>query len=109
MHALPVCGTAALLHVMPCSPSLSGGVASPCICATHHGGASACWAATRTAGPGRHDAHTLSPHACAVFSSGVGTEVTMAVLAITLTPIVLEARKTLSGGKEDDFRALPFL
>ena len=34
----------------------------------------------------------------------------MAVLAITITPILLEARKTLSPGKEDsEFRALPFL
>ena len=48
-------------------------------------------------------------YACAVFSSGVGSEVTLAVLAITLTPIVLEARKTLGNGKDDEFRALPFL
>jgi hypothetical protein len=48
---------------------------------------------------------------CAVFSSGVGTEVTLAVIAITTIPIVLEARKQLSSGEKegDSFRALPFL
>lgn len=47
----------------------------------------------------------------AVFASKVGPEVTLAVIAITLTPIVLEARKQLSSGDKegDDFRALPFL
>ena len=49
----------------------------------------------------------------AVFSSGVGGEVTLAVLTITTIPIVLEARKALEkdrGEKEGDkFRALPFL
>jgi len=41
----------------------------------------------------------------------VGPEVTLAVIAITLTPILLEARKQLSSGDKegDDFRALPFL
>ena len=52
-------------------------------------------------------------HVCAVFSSGVSLEVTLAVLVITTIPIVLEARKSLEkerGKKEgDDFRALPFL
>ncbi len=51
--------------------------------------------------------------ACAVFSSGVSLEITLAVLVITTIPIVLEARKSLEkdrGKKEgDDFRALPFL
>ena len=60
----------------------------------------------------RH-ALTHVSHACAVFSSGVSLEVTLAVLVITTIPIVLEARKTLEkerGKKEgDDFRALPFL
>ena len=51
--------------------------------------------------------------ACAVFTSGVSLEVTLAVLTITTIPIVLEARKSLEkdrGEKEgDSFRALPFL
>ena len=48
---------------------------------------------------------------CAVFSSGVALEVTLAVIAITVTPILLEARKQLSSGDKegDNFRALPFL
>ena len=50
---------------------------------------------------------------CAVFTSGVSAEITLAVLTVTTIPIVLEARKSLEkdrGEKEgDNFRALPFL
>ncbi len=42
----------------------------------------------------------------------VGTEVTLAVVAITLTPIIYEARRSLGGetkGGKDGFRPIPFL
>ncbi len=41
----------------------------------------------------------------------VGAEVTMAVVAITLTPIIYEARKSLLGDRKDKdgFRPIPFL
>ena len=42
----------------------------------------------------------------------VGGEVTLAVIAITLTPIIYEARKSLGGettDKKDGFRPIPFL
>lgn len=41
----------------------------------------------------------------------VGGEVTLAVIAITLTPIIYEARKSLLGDKKDKdgFRPIPFL
>lgn len=56
---------------------------------------------------------TVRMRACAVFSSGVASEVLLAVLVITITPIVLEARKSLEKDRPkkegDEFRALPFL
>ena len=47
------------------------------------------------------------PHAHAQ----VGGEVTLAVIAITLTPIIYEARKSLLGDRKDKdgFRPIPFL
>ena len=46
-------------------------------------------------------------------SAQVGTEVTLAVIAITLTPIIYEARRSLGGEtsqeKKDGFRPIPFL
>ncbi|CAL8470956.1 g10498 [Coccomyxa elongata] len=55
--------------------------------------------------------HIADPTHNNIFSSGVATEVTLAVIAITVTPILLEARKQLSSGEKegDNFRALPFL
>ena len=42
----------------------------------------------------------------------VGGEVTLAVVAITVLPIIYEARRSLTGEKADDkngFRPIPFL
>lgn len=40
--------------------------------------------------------------------SAVGLEATVAVVALSITPMLIEARKTLGKGSEDEFRAIPW-
>jgi len=56
--------------------------------------------------------HIADPVRNNIFSSKVGGEVTLAVVAITVLPIIYEARRSLTGEKADDkngFRPIPFL
>ena len=42
-----------------------------------------------------------------IFTSSVGLEATIGVIALSITPLLIEAKKTLSPGK-DHFRAIPW-
>jgi len=51
--------------------------------------------------------HLEDPGHNNIFTSSVGLEATVGVIALSIAPIVIEAKKTLSPG-EDKFRPLPF-
>jgi len=52
--------------------------------------------------------HIEDPRNENIFTSGVGLETTFAVVALSITPIILEAKKSLSDGEEDIFRPIPW-
>jgi len=43
-----------------------------------------------------------------VYTSKVGPEVTVAIVAACIWPFFTEAKKALAGSEEDEFRALPW-
>merc|ERR1712070_1248264 len=52
--------------------------------------------------------HIEDPRNENIFTSSVGLETTCAVVALSITPIILEAKKSLSDGREDIFRPIPW-
>ena len=46
--------------------------------------------------------------ASVVYTSPVGGEVTVAVIALVIWPFFTEAKKALGGPQDDEFRALPW-
>lgn len=48
-----------------------------------------------------------APVCCAVYTSSVGNEFTLAVIALSVLPIIIEARKALDPS-EDEFEAIPW-
>jgi hypothetical protein len=53
-------------------------------------------------------AHIADPGHVNIYTSKVGPEATAAVIALALTPIVIEAKKSLDGGEEDPFNPIPW-
>jgi hypothetical protein len=52
--------------------------------------------------------HIADPRNENIFTSSVGLETTCAVVALSITPIIIEAKKSLSDGQEDVFRPIPW-
>jgi len=53
-------------------------------------------------------AHLADPGHVNIFTSSVGTEATVAVVALSIAPMLIEAKKTLGGTAEDKFRPIPW-
>merc|ERR1711998_305205 len=51
--------------------------------------------------------HLEDPRNENIFTSSVGTETTCAVVVLSIAPIIIEAKKSLSDGQEDIFRPIP--
>eukprot|EP01025_Chloroclados_australasicus_P053863 TRINITY_DN6373_c0_g1_i4.p1 TRINITY_DN6373_c0_g1~~TRINITY_DN6373_c0_g1_i4.p1 ORF type:complete len:239 (+),score=40.53 TRINITY_DN6373_c0_g1_i4:174-890(+) len=52
--------------------------------------------------------HIADPGHNNAFTSKVGPELTAAVIALAITPIVIEAKNSLSGGEDEEFNPIPF-
>lgn len=52
--------------------------------------------------------HLSDPNHNNAYTSKVGPELTMAVIALSIAPIVIEARKSLSDGEEEEFNPIPW-
>ena len=53
-------------------------------------------------------AHVDDPGHVNIFTSKVGPEATVAVIALSLAPIIIEAKKALDGGEEEEFKPIPW-
>lgn len=53
--------------------------------------------------------HLADPNHVNAYTSPVGPELTLAVIALSIAPIVIEARKSLSdGAEEEEFNPIPW-
>lgn len=52
--------------------------------------------------------HLESPGKVNIYTSPVGGEVTLAIVALSLLPIVIEAKNSLDDGTEEEFNPFPF-
>merc|ERR1711904_255435 len=52
--------------------------------------------------------HIEDPRNENIFTSSVGLETTCAVVVLSITPIIIEAKKSLTGDEEDIFRPIPW-
>mmetsp|Transcript_1692 Transcript_1692/g.3872 ORF Transcript_1692/g.3872 Transcript_1692/m.3872 type:complete len:89 (-) Transcript_1692:146-412(-) len=53
-------------------------------------------------------AHLADPAGVNIYTSPVGFEVTLAVVAACVAPTIIEAFKTLGDGEDDEFRPIPW-
>jgi Chlorophyll A-B binding protein len=53
-------------------------------------------------------AHIADPTHANVYTSKVAPEFTFAVVCLTLAPMVIEARKSVAGSDEDQFKPIPW-
>lgn len=53
--------------------------------------------------------HLEDPGHNNIFTSAVGPEATVGVIALAVAPFLLQARKVVGGGKEEEFRPIPFV
>jgi len=52
--------------------------------------------------------HVQDPQNNNIFTSSVGLETTVAVVVLSITPMIIETKKSLSGSEEDMFRPIPW-
>lgn len=52
--------------------------------------------------------HLADPAHNNIFTSSVGNEALVAVIALSIAPIIIEAKNSLSGTDEDEFRPIPW-
>jgi hypothetical protein len=52
--------------------------------------------------------HLADPNHNNAYTSKVGPELTIAVIALAITPIVIEARKSLTDGDDEEFKPIPW-
>ena len=53
-------------------------------------------------------AHIADPGKVNIFTSKVGPEATLAVVAACIIPIVIEAKNSLNAGDDEEFEPFPF-
>jgi hypothetical protein len=53
-------------------------------------------------------AHLADPNHNNAFTSKIGPELTVAVVALAVAPMVVEARKALSDESEEEFKPIPW-
>jgi hypothetical protein len=52
--------------------------------------------------------HLEDPGHNNIFTSAVGHEATVAVVVLSLLPVLLEAKRSLDGGDDEEFRPIPW-
>jgi len=53
-------------------------------------------------------AHIADPTNVNIYTSAVGGEVTAAIIALSVAPVIISAQKSLSGDSEEEFRPIPW-
>lgn len=53
-------------------------------------------------------AHIADPSNVNIYTSAVGGEVTAAIVALSVAPVIISAQKSLSDGSEEEFRPIPW-
>jgi hypothetical protein len=58
--------------------------------------------------PSSAQLHLEDPGHNNIFTSAVGHEATVAVVVLSLLPVLLEAKRSLDGGDDEEFRPIPW-
>jgi hypothetical protein len=53
-------------------------------------------------------AHIADPTGVNIYTSAVGPEVTAAIMALSVAPVIIQTQKSLSDGSEEEFRPIPW-